>query len=74
VVPKPDLLYGLNELVTDAQALRFDEQGRLQTKDVRLTLIPYYAWCHRGSGRMAVWLPQELRAARPAQAVSLNKR
>jgi hypothetical protein len=74
VVPKPDLLYGLNELVTDAQTLRFDEQGRLQTKDVRLTLIPYYAWCHRGSGRMAVWLPQELRAARPAQAVSLNKR
>lgn len=22
-----------------------------------MTLIPYYAWCHRGPGQMAVWLP-----------------
>ena len=24
-----------------------------------LTLIPYYAWCHRGAGKMRVWLPEE---------------
>lgn len=24
-----------------------------------LTLIPYYAWCHRGSGDMIVWLKEE---------------
>ena len=29
----------------------------LVTED-RLTLIPYYAWCHRGSGKMRVWLPE----------------
>jgi uncharacterized protein len=23
--------------------------------------IPYYAWCHRGAGEMAVWLPREVR-------------
>ena len=62
---KPDLLYGINQLKTDAQLLNYDESGRLHTKDVLLTLIPYYAWAHRGSGEMAVWLPQDLSATRP---------
>ena len=30
----------------------------LITKDTGLTLIPYYAWCHRGSGNMRVWIPE----------------
>ena len=47
-------------ITTDAQLLSFNTQGKLQTSDVRLTLIPYYAWCHRGSGKMQVWLPQNL--------------
>ena len=47
-------------LVTDAQTLDFNKEGRLTTKDRTLTLIPYYAWCHRGSGKMRVWLPQDL--------------
>ncbi len=65
VIERPDLLYGINQLVTDAQSLGYDDSGRLVAKDVNLTLIPYYAWCHRGSGAMAVWLPQELTASRP---------
>ena len=24
-----------------------------------LTMIPYYAWCHRGSGDMIVWLKEK---------------
>lgn len=31
----------------------------LTTDDQTLTLIPYYAWCHRGPGKMRVWLPQD---------------
>ncbi|MDR2914597.1 MAG: glycoside hydrolase family 127 protein [Tannerella sp.] len=62
---KDDLLYGINQIKTEAQTLLYDESGRLQTKDVSLTLIPYYAWAHRGSGEMAVWLPQDLSATRP---------
>ena len=31
----------------------------LIAEDKPLTLIPYYAWCHRGAGKMRVWLPQE---------------
>ena len=58
-------------LVTDAQSLDFDKQGKLTVKDQTLTLIPYYAWCHRGSGKMRVWLPQDLRATTPSQPATL---
>lgn len=71
VVEKPDLLYGINQLKTGAQTLGYDDQGRLTTTDVNLTLIPYYAWAHRGSGAMEVWLPQELSASRPAMPATL---
>ena len=64
-------LCGIDRLVTDAQTLSFGSDGRLAASDVRLTLIPYYAWCHRGSGEMTVWLPQELRATRPAMPATL---
>lgn len=62
VVSQPDLLCGIKELKTKAQSLSFDGQGRLAVKDVTLTLIPYYAWAHRGAGEMMVWLPQALDA------------
>ena len=39
VVEKPELLYGLNQIVTDAQALSYDKAGKLAVKDVKLTLI-----------------------------------
>jgi hypothetical protein len=58
-------------LQTDAQTLDFNKQGKLTTKDETLTLIPYYAWCHRGSGKMRVWLPQDLKATTPAQPATL---
>ena len=63
VVERPDLLGGINEITTRAQALSYDATGRLAAKDVKLTLIPYYAWAHRGEGRMEVWLPIEVGAA-----------
>ena len=63
VVNNPDLLYGICEITTDAQALSYDAAGRLVVKDVKLTLIPYYAWAHRGEGDMEVWLPIEVGAS-----------
>ena len=68
------LNFQLSTLTTAAQVLNFDGEGRLTTKDVRLTLIPYYAWNHRGPGRMMVWLPQQLRATSPALPPSLASR
>ena len=74
LVTKEKRIYAITMLSTDAQLLNFDEKGRLTTKDVTLYLIPYYAWCHRGSGRMMVWLPQQLRATTPALPPSLASR
>lgn len=71
VVERPDLLYGLNQIKTPVQTLEYDEQGRLVVKDQELTLIPYYAWAHRGPGNMAVWLPCEVRATRPVAIATL---
>lgn len=71
VVSRPDLLCGIDQIRTQAQTLEYDDKGRLTVKDHMLTLIPYYAWCHRGSGNMAVWLPDEVNATRPAAVPTL---
>ena len=70
-VEKPDLLCGLTEIKTGAQVLGYDAEGRLTAADVELTLIPYYAWAHRGSGNMMVWLPQEVSATSPSMSATL---
>jgi hypothetical protein len=53
-------LHGIIRLQTDAQTLTRTADGRLSLSDVKLRLIPYYAWCHRGAGVMAVWLNQSV--------------
>lgn len=70
VTDKPELLYGIRQITTDAQALSYDKAGKLVTKDVELTLIPYYAWAHRGEGDMEVWLSIDVSAtsAQPQEA------
>ncbi len=71
VVEKPDLLYGITELKTDVQILGYGDDGKLKTTDATLTMIPYYAWAHRGSGAMTVWMAQELSATRPTMQPTL---
>lgn len=44
----PDLLNGI-VLISDTKP---NEQ-----KNSKITAIPYFAWSHRGMGKMAVWLP-----------------
>ena len=68
---RADLLCGLTEIKTEAQLLGYDGNGRLTASDVCLTLIPYYAWAHRGAGRMMVWLPQEVSATSPSMPSTL---
>lgn len=64
---RPDLLNGIKQLKTQAQALGYDPQGRLQTRKVSLKLIPYYAWNHRDIGKMMVWMPQRVEAVKIGQ-------
>ena len=61
----------IQTIITDAQTLSFDDTGRLYTKNEILTLIPYYAWAHRGNGKMSVWLPIDLNATSPALPPSI---
>lgn len=62
---------GIRALTTQAQALDFGSDGALNVHPVMLKMIPYYAWAHRGSGNMAVWLPQDLNATLPVKAPTL---
>lgn len=51
-------------ITTQAQTLSYGQDGKLRTSDRTLTLIPYYAWDHRGQkGGMDVWLPIDVNAA-----------
>ena len=54
--------FSVTSIAVDGQAVDVDKQGLLTTKPVQLTLIPYYAWNHRGPGLMEVWLPQSVSA------------
>lgn len=47
-------------IVTNAQEACISTDGKLTSWDVRLTLIPYYAWNHRGTGYMDVWMARNL--------------
>ncbi|MFN0256925.1 glycoside hydrolase family 127 protein [Pedobacter ureilyticus] len=64
VVNSPNMLHGIKQLKTQAQSLSVNDKGFLETKNVSLTLIPYYTWLHRGSGEMSVWLPQNVSAVK----------
>lgn len=49
---------------SDVQTLSYDAKHNLVVKNGKLTLIPYYAWDHRGQkGGMEVWLPVDVSAA-----------
>jgi uncharacterized protein len=61
---RPDMLGGLTVVSGEATAWRY-RRGRLVSEKQPLTLIPYYAWAHRGKGEMAVWLARDPDAARP---------
>lgn len=62
---RPDLINGINTLSASGQVLTTDKDGRVTVKDARLTLVPYYAWNHRGTGQMAVWFSSGLKDMLP---------
>ena len=62
VETKPELLNGIDIIKADVQSLSYEKDGRLSVRDAKLTLIPYYAWAHRGDGEMSVWIPSALSA------------
>jgi hypothetical protein len=52
--------FQVTAITANAQEAAISPEGRLTAKDVKVTLIPYYAWNHRGAGKMDVWLARSL--------------
>ena len=71
--PRPDLLNGVTTITTDAVGYRM-RNGTAVAEKQHVTLIPYYAWAHRGAGDMAVWLAREPAKARPVPEPTLASR
>jgi len=61
-----DLLHGVHVIRGSAWGYRVGEdQLALKKTQQDFQAIPYYAWAHRGSGEMAVWLAREESAVQP---------
>ena len=65
VISRPELLGGVRTIEISGKSIRRDEQNQLKETSQNITLIPYYAWAHRGTGEMAVWLPTNSDGAQP---------
>ena len=52
--------FNVTAITAKAQDIHINREGRLAVKDVDVKLIPYYAWNHRGAGKMDVWLARSL--------------
>ncbi len=68
---RPELLNGVMVIMGEAIAT-FLEDGKRVIRKQPLTLIPYYAWAHRGPGEMEVWIAREEDKARPAAPPGLS--
>ncbi len=56
---RADLLGGVTVIKAKGKRAVKGEGGQVKLVPAELTLIPYYAWAHRGKGEMAVWLPHD---------------
>ena len=54
--------FGVKSIAVDGQVVEQDAHGSAVVKSATLTMIPYYAWNHRGPGLMEVWMPQTIQA------------
>jgi DUF1680 family protein len=59
-----DLLGGITTLTGKAKRGYYGNDGKPAAKPADITMIPYYAWCHRGANEMAVWLPRKIDKAK----------
>ncbi len=60
-----DMLGGILTIRGKAYATKEGEGEKIIKTEQGLVLIPYYAWAHRGSGEMTVWLARNEDSAEP---------
>jgi hypothetical protein len=54
--------FDVKAIKVDGQSVEQNKEGKASVKPAQLTMIPYYAWNHRGAGLMEVWMPQSISA------------
>ena len=57
-----DVTFSVKAIQVNGQSVDTDDKGEVSVKPAKLTMIPYYAWNHRGPGLMEVWMPQSISA------------
>ena len=57
-----DVNFSVKAIEVDGEAVSTDAEGHAHVIPACLTMIPYYAWNHRGPGLMEVWMPQSISA------------
>jgi DUF1680 family protein len=55
---RSDLLGGVTVIKAKGRRAVKSADGKTKLEPAEITLIPYYAWAHRGKGEMTVWLPR----------------
>lgn len=65
---RSDLLGGVTIIKARGRRAVKGDDGKMRLEPADITLIPYYAWAHRGKGEMAVWLPRTLEALNQPEA------
>jgi DUF1680 family protein len=55
--------FNVKAIEVSGQALDSHRDGSVSVENATLTMIPYYAWNHRGPGLMEVWMAQTIAAA-----------
>ena len=57
-----NVTFNVKSIAVEGQTVEQDSHGNAVVKSATLTMIPYYAWNHRGPGLMEVWMPQTIQA------------
>ncbi|MHC4790043.1 MAG: glycoside hydrolase family 127 protein [Planctomycetota bacterium] len=68
---RPHLLNGVCVIHGRASALRRNQAASVHETQQEFLAIPYYAWAHRGPGKMAVWIARQRSAVRPLPAPTI---
>lgn len=67
---KSNLLGGVQTIEFDGFLVK-DTAGTGDLAPIKFTAIPYFSWANRGKDNMLVWLPIDLKAARPLAGKTL---
>ena len=62
----PDLLGGIMVIEGRGKYAVYEESAGWQQRNATLRFIPYYAWNHRGNGKMEVWIPRRIETVEAA--------